>query len=79
MPDLESHRLAERRAYLDRSLKTDAMWSLKVRVAFPRLRSNPQAESQGMKHHLSASAAGPFETFVGPVTSLGLVRSYIEG
>ena len=44
MPDLESHWLAERLAYLGRSFTTDAVWSLKVRSAFPRLRSNPEAE-----------------------------------
>ena len=46
MPDLESHRLAERLAHLGRSLTTDAVWSLKVRVAFPRLRLNPEAEGR---------------------------------
>ena len=46
MLDLESHRLAETLAYLDRSLLTDVVWSLKVRVAFPRLRSNPKAEGR---------------------------------
>ena len=46
MLDLESHRLAERQAYPDWSLTTDAVWSLKVRVAFPRLRSNPKAEGR---------------------------------
>ena len=46
MPDLKSHRLAERLAYLGRSLTTDAVWSLKVRVAFSRLRSNPRAEGR---------------------------------
>ena len=44
MPDLESHRLAERLAYLGRSLTLDAVWSLKVRIAFLRLRLNPKAE-----------------------------------
>ena len=44
MPDLESHRLTERLAHLGRSLTTDAVWSLKVRVAFPCLRLNPEAE-----------------------------------
>ena len=46
MPDLESHRLAERLAYLGRSLTTDRLRSLKVRVAFPRLRLNPNAEGR---------------------------------
>ena len=44
MPGLESHRLAERLPYQSRSLMTEAVWSLKVRVAFPRLRLNPKAE-----------------------------------
>ena len=36
--------LAERLAYLGRSLATDAVWGLKVRNGFPHLRSNPEAE-----------------------------------
>ena len=40
MPDLESHWLAERLAYLGRSLTTDAVWGLKLRDGFSRLRSN---------------------------------------
>ena len=46
MPDLESHRLAEKLAYLGRSLTTDAVWSLKVRVAFRDLRLCPKAEGR---------------------------------
>ena len=46
MPDLESHRLTERLAYLGRSLTTDAVWSLKVRVAFPDLGLCPLAEGR---------------------------------
>ena len=46
MPDLESHWLAERLAYLRRSLTTDRVWSLKVRGAFPRLRENPETEGR---------------------------------
>ena len=46
MPDLESHWLAERLAYLGRSLMTGRVWSLKVRQAFPRLRVNPKAEGR---------------------------------
>ena len=46
MPDLESHRFAERLAHLGRSLTTDAVGSLKVGVAFPRLRLNPEAEGR---------------------------------
>ena len=44
MPNLESHRLAERLAYLGRSLTTEVVWSLKVRVAFPNLRLCPSAD-----------------------------------
>ena len=43
MSDLKSHRLAERLAYLGRSLTSDAVWSLKVGVAFPNLRLCPKA------------------------------------
>ena len=46
MPDLESHRLAESLAYLGRSLTTDAVWSLKVRVAFPDLGLCSSAEGR---------------------------------
>ena len=46
MPGLKSHRLGERLAYLGRSLTTDAVLSLKVRVAFPRLWLNPKAEGR---------------------------------
>ena len=46
MPDLESHRPAERMAYLDRSLSRDTMWRQKVRDAFPGLESSPKAEGR---------------------------------
>ena len=46
MPDLVSHRLAERLAYLGRSLTTAAVWSLKVRVAFPDLGLCPSVEGR---------------------------------
>ena len=46
MPDLLSHQLAERLAYLGRSLTTDAVWNLKVRVTFPNLRLCPKAEGR---------------------------------
>ena len=46
MSDLESHWLAERLAYLSWSLTTDAVWGLKVRSIFLRLRSNPKAEGR---------------------------------
>ena len=44
MPDLESHWLAERLAYLGRSLTGDAVWRLKASRTFPRLKSDPKAE-----------------------------------
>ncbi len=43
MPDLESHWLAERLAYLGRSLTGDAVWRLKASRTFPRLKSDPKA------------------------------------
>ena len=46
MPDLESHWLAERLAYLGRSLTGDAVWRRKVRQTFPRLQLNPKAEGR---------------------------------
>ena len=47
MPDLESHWLAERLAYLGRSLTGDAVWRLKASRTFPRLKSDPKAEGRG--------------------------------
>ena len=46
MPDLESHRLAERLACLGRSLTGDAVWRQKASRTFPRLKSDPKAEGQ---------------------------------
>ena len=46
MPDLESHWLAERLAYLGRSLTGDAEWRLKASRTFPRLKSDPKAEGR---------------------------------
>ena len=43
MPDLESYWLAERLAYLGRSLTKDAVWRRKVSRTFPRLQSDPKA------------------------------------
>ena len=43
MPDLESHWLAERLAYLGRSLTGDAVWRRKTSQTFPRLNSDPKA------------------------------------
>ena len=44
MPDLESHWLAERLAYLGRSFTGDTVWRQKVNRTFPRLKSDPKAE-----------------------------------
>ena len=46
MPDLESHWLAERLAYLSRSLTEDAVWRRKASRIFPRLNSDPKAEGR---------------------------------
>ena len=46
MPDLESHWLAERLAYLGRSLTGDAVWRGKASRTFPRLNSDPKAEGR---------------------------------
>ena len=46
MPDLESHWLAERLAYLGRSLTGDAVRRLKASRTFPRLKSDPKAEGR---------------------------------
>ena len=46
MPDLESHWLAERLAYLGRVLTGDAVWRRKASRTFPRLNSDPKAEGR---------------------------------
>ena len=46
MLDLESHWLAERLAYLGRSLTGDAVWRRKASRTFPRLKSDPKAEGR---------------------------------
>ena len=46
MPDLESHWLAERLAYLGRTLTGDAVWRLKASRTFPRPISDPKAEGR---------------------------------
>ena len=75
MPDLESHWLAERLAYLDRVLTGDSVWRRKASRTFPRLNSDPKAE--GRRRPLGASAERPFVTFLGPVTFHGLGRNCI--
>ena len=46
MPNLESHWLAERLAYLGRSLTGDAVWRRKASRTFPHLKSEPKAEGR---------------------------------
>ena len=46
MPDLESHWLAEKLAYLGRSLTRDAVWRQKASRTFLRLKSDPKAEGR---------------------------------
>ena len=46
MPDLESHWLAERLAYLGQSLSGNAVWRRKASTTFTRLQSDPKAESR---------------------------------
>ena len=46
MPHPESHWLAERLAYLGRSLLGDAVWRQKASQTFPRLQSDPKAEGR---------------------------------
>ena len=46
MPDLESHWLAERLAYLGRVLTGDSVWGRKASRTFPHLKSDPMAEGQ---------------------------------
>ena len=46
MPDLESHWLAERLAYLGRYLTGDSVWRRKASRAFPHLKSHPKAEGR---------------------------------
>ena len=78
IPDLERQKLAERVAYLGRSLTMDAAWSLKVRVAFPRLRLNPKAEGRrrprGARSWLLAFCEAPE-----PVLDFGPERGSAKG
>ena len=46
MPDLESHWLAKRLAYLGRSLTGNAVRRRKASETFPRLQSDPKAEGR---------------------------------
>ena len=47
MPDLESHWLAERLAYLGRSLTGEAVWRRKASRTFPCLKSDPKVKPLG--------------------------------
>ena len=44
MHDFGSHRLAERLAYVGRSLSRDMVWGQKVKDVFPRLKPDPKTE-----------------------------------
>ena len=46
MPDLESHWLTDRLAYLGRFLMGDAVWRQKASRTFPHLKSDPKAEGR---------------------------------
>ena len=46
MPDLESHWLSERLAYLGRSFTGDAVWRQKASRTFTHLKSDPKAEGR---------------------------------
>ena len=82
MPDLESHWLAERLAYLGRSL-TGTQCGDERRVGLFLASSQTQRLKVDLglwaKNCLSASAERPFVTFLGPVTFHGLGKSYIGG
>ena len=80
MPDLESHWLAERLAYLGRSLtgtKCGDERRFRLILASSQTKRLKDNVSQWMKHCLSASAERPFVTFLGAVTFHGLGRNYI--
>ena len=80
MPDLESNWLAERLAYLGRSLSGDVVLRRKASRTFLRLKSDLKAEGQRkpMGETLSANAVRPFVTFLGLVTFHGLAKNCIE-
>ena len=80
MPDLESHWLAERLAYLCRVLTGDSVWRRKASRTFPPLKSDPKAE--GRRRPLGEAlfvreCRKAFVTFLGPVTFHGLGRNCI--
>ena len=80
VPDLESHWLAERLAYLGRSLTGDSVWRRKAsRIFLASSQTQRLKADVGLwaKHCLSASAERPFVTFLGPVTFHGLEKNCI--
>ena len=80
MPDLESHWLVERLAYLGRSLTGDAVWRLKASQTFLALSQTQRLKVDvGLwaKHCLSSSTKRLFVTFLGPVTFHGLGKNCI--
>ena len=81
MPYLENHWFAERLASPGWSLSTDAVWRRKASDSFLRLKSDPKAEDRRKLRGealFSEDAVRLFATFLGPVTFLGLERSFQE-
>ena len=80
MHDLESHWLAERLAYLGRSLSGDTVWRQKAIpfLASSQTQSPKVVVGRWAKHCLSAYAVWPFVNFLGPVTFLGLGKNCIR-
>ena len=81
MSDLESHWLAERLAYLGRSLLRDMVWRQKVRYVFPRLVSDPKPKatvSLKVLHCLPTSAKRPSRS-KGPRSRKELYRELVVG
>ena len=71
IPDLENHWLAERLAYLGRSLTGDAVWRQKASRTFPRLKSDPKAEGRRKSLGEALFVRECRVTFLGPVTFHG--------
>ena len=81
MPDLESHWLAERLAYLGRVLTGDSVWRRKASRTFPRLYSDPKAEGRrrplGEALFVRECRKALRNAFLDPVTFHGLGRNCI--
>ena len=77
IPDLESHWVDERLAYLGRSLTGDAVWRVGLFLASSQTQRLKVDVSLWAKHCLSTSAERPFVTFLGPVTFHGLGKNCI--